>query len=1069
MIGVLKSGAAFSVIDPAYPSDRQCIYLDVAQPKGLIVIDKASREDGRITSQVRSFIDDSLSLKAEIPALELLDNGTLRGGSLGEGKDDCLFGQGSRGAEYPNVIVGPDSQPTLSFTSGSEGRPKGVQGRHYSLTYYQPWMARTFNLTEKDRFTMLSGIAHDPIQRDCFTPMFLGAQLLIPAKEDIQHERLAEWMRQYQATVTHLTPAMGQILVGGAKARFPSLHHAFFVGDVLMTRDCHSLQRLAPNCRVVNMFGTTETQRAVSYFEIPSQDEEPNFLSQMPPVIPAGRGMKDVQVLVVDRASLEKGQPKLCEIGEVGEIFIRAGGLAEGYLGSDDLNKAKFIPNFFLSDPRTWQEKEKEMLKSENAEAQPWRAFWKGPRDRLYRSGDLGRYIETGDAECTGRADNQVKIRGFRIELGEIDTHLSKHPLVRENVTLVRRDKYEEPTLVSYYVVDMAKWPAWAKERGIEGDLGDDSMLGMLLQFRALGDDARATLKKKLPSYAVPTVFIPLKAMPMTPNYKIDRRALPYPDEADLIAAAAAAKKKGRAFTQTEELVEKSWASRLRKTPGTMNLDDDFFENLGGNSLIAQGVLLDMKNQAKVRLTVTTIFGNSTLEDFAEAVENAKKSETSPSGLAEEICDYDADAEALISDALPKRFASGPIRPKIFLLTGATGFLGVSILTHLLHRIPDCKLVALVRASSPENGLDRVKTSCIAFSTWQESWTSRIECVPADLSKGRLGLSPDVYSGLENTVDVVIHNAAVVHWIRDYQNLKPTNVLSTLSLLALCSVGKPKHLTFVSTTAVLDSGAYEAATPIREFDDLSRSRTGLSNGYGQTKFVSERLIREAGKRGLRGAIVRPGYITGNPDTGIGPTDDFLLRILKGSVQLSCYPDLGHSSINLVPVAHCANVVATASLPSEQEGVTVYQVTPHPRLPFHTFLSTLERCGYDCPKASYDQWRSKLEAYVSESSDDQEPHALLPLFDWVMKDLPVESSSKELDDGNVQALLGAEKSRADATVTQDTVQAYLGYMVDIGFLVPPPMSKTETEGIAFPRTRLGQVQREALGKVGRGGA
>ena len=253
-------------------------------------------------------------------------------------------------------------------------------------------------------------------------------------------------------------------------------------------------------------------------------------MSQIPPVIPAGRGMEDVQVLVVDRPSIERNEPELCGIGETGEIFVRAGGLAEGYLGSDELNKIKFISNFFLPNPHIWQEKDAEERRSNNAIEQPMRAFWKGPRDRLYRSGDLGRYTETGDVECTGRADNQVKIRGFRIELGEIDTSSSRHPLVRERVTLVRMAKYEVPTLVSYFVVDLAKWPAWIREKGIKDDSDDDTMVGMLKRFRALRDDARAILKTKLPSYAVPTVFIPLKAMPVTPNYKVDKKSLTYPD-----------------------------------------------------------------------------------------------------------------------------------------------------------------------------------------------------------------------------------------------------------------------------------------------------------------------------------------------------------------------------------------------------------------------------------------------------------------------------------------------------------------------------------------------------------
>ena len=128
----------------------------------------------------------------------------------------------------------------------------------------------------------------------------------------------------------------------------------------------------------------------------------------------------------MNRESLTKGIPHIAEIGETGELFVRAGGLAEGYLGTDELtqqlNKEKFIPNFFANN-NVWEEIDKRIA-TERGHQEPWRKHWKGPRDRLYRSGDLGRYTTTGDVECTGRADSQVKIRGFRIELGEIDSHL---------------------------------------------------------------------------------------------------------------------------------------------------------------------------------------------------------------------------------------------------------------------------------------------------------------------------------------------------------------------------------------------------------------------------------------------------------------------------------------------------------------------------------------------------------------------------------------------------------------------------------------------------------------------
>ena len=192
ILAVLKAGATFSVVDPAYPPDRQTVYLDVARPKGLIVIEKASKEEGRLSNEVSGWIKENLELRAEVPGLELLDDGTVTGGSLGHEDEDVLLHQQALKSKHPGVVVGPDSIPTLSFTSGSEGRPKGVQGRHFSLTHYYPWMAETFNLSDKDRFTMLSGIAHDPIQRDVFTPLFLGATLLVPAKEDIQHQGLGK-------------------------------------------------------------------------------------------------------------------------------------------------------------------------------------------------------------------------------------------------------------------------------------------------------------------------------------------------------------------------------------------------------------------------------------------------------------------------------------------------------------------------------------------------------------------------------------------------------------------------------------------------------------------------------------------------------------------------------------------------------------------------------------------------------------------------------------------------------------------------------------------------------------
>lgn len=972
VMGILKAGATFSVIDPSYPPDRQIIYLDVSRPRALVVIDKATKEAGELTSKVRDWIKENLNLRTEVPGLALKDDGTLVGGSL-DGRD-VLAPQLSLKAKSPGIVVGPDSIPTLSFTSGSEGRPKGVRGRHYSLAYYFDWMAQQFKLTKADKFTMLSGIAHDPIQRDIFTPLFLGAQLLVPSKDDIQHERLAEWMREHGATVTHLTPAMGQILVGGASAEFPALHHSFFVGDILIKRDCKALQNLAKNVSIVNMYGTTETQRAVSYFEIPSRAADPEYLNKMGNVIPAGKGMKDVQLLIVDR----ENRNRICNIGEVGEIYVRAGGLAEGYLGSDELNKAKFVDSWFVDNAK-WAEEDKKTAKSLSEE--PWREFYKGPRDRMYRSGDLGRYMETGDVECVGRADDQVKIRGFRIELSEIDTFISNHEMVLDNLTLVRRNKDEEQTLVSYFVPDMKKWQPWLEKYGHEDNTsGSDDIEGMLRRFWPLGDEIKKFLKTKLPAYGIPEVIIPLKKFPLNPNGKKDKPALPFPDAAQY--AAARPKVAHAELSGTEKEVASIWGSLIATVDErTLSPDDSFFD-IGGHSILAQQMLFKVNHKwFGLKINMSVIFQNPTLKAFAAQIDARLSSPNGDvDGHAEAVEDYAGDAK-LLAKTLSASFPSAnseitKTTPLKVFLTGATGFLGAYLLRDLLSREQPIHVIAHVRAIDEAAALSRVILTCKAYGVWDPSWENYITCVTGNLGDPRLGLKEAAWNQLAKEVNVIIHNGAQVHWVYPYSNLKPANVQGTLDILALCAEGTPKHISFVSSTSVLDTQHFvdqsKAGTPVSEEDDMSGSATGLGTGYGQSKWVAEYLVREAGSRGLRGTIIRPGYITGDKNSGVTNTDDFLIRMAKGCIQLGCRPKISNT-VNMVPVNHVARIVIAAALSPPKTPLGTAQVTGHPRLTFSQYLATLQTYGYEVPEVDYSVWKTKLEKYAA--TEGKEQHAL----------------------------------------------------------------------------------------------
>lgn len=390
------------------------------------------------------------------------------------------------------------------------------------------------------------------------TPLWLGARLLIPAKEDIQHEKLSEWMNLWSPTVTHLTPAMGQILVGGATAGFPSLRHVFFVGDVLTVRDCKVLRKLGPSCSIVNMYGTTETSRAVSYFEIPSASEDPSALDPLQDIVPAGWGMENVQLLVVSRTD----RNKICGVGETGELYVRAAGLAEGYLGEPEKNKEKFINNWFV-DNATWVTADKAEDKGE-----PWRQHYKGPRDRLYRTGDLGQYLPSGAVHVTGRIDSQVKIRGFRIELNEIDGNLSGSPLIRDCKTLVRRDRNEEPTLVSYIVPEIAEWEKWLEAQNLK-DVKDDGVemgpcVVYLKRFRRIQAEVRDHLKSRLPAHSVPSIYIVLQKLPLNPNGKVDSPNLPFPDATEMMEDASEEDQKSwDALSDTEKTVAAYWSSLI--------------------------------------------------------------------------------------------------------------------------------------------------------------------------------------------------------------------------------------------------------------------------------------------------------------------------------------------------------------------------------------------------------------------------------------------------------------------------------------------------------------------------
>ncbi|KAM0073628.1 large subunit of alpha-aminoadipate reductase [Fusarium odoratissimum] len=704
------------------------------------------------------------------------------------------------------------------------------------------------------------------------TPLALGASLILPTKEDIQHVKLSEWMRKWSPTITHLTPAMGQILVGGATAQFPSLRQVFFFGDVLTTRDCRSLRQLSPACTIINMYGTTETSRAVSYLEVPSAQEDPTALDSLGDSIPAGWGMKGVQVLVVDR----EDHTKISPIGVVGEIYIRAAGLAE--------NKEKFIDNWFV-DNKKWVEADKA-----NDKGEPWRKYYKGPRDRLYVTGDLGEYRPDGAVRVLGRMDSQVKLETQGLQ--DID------------------------------------------EEGVE--IGPCTVY--LKRFRRIQAEVRDHLKSRLLAHSVPSIYIVLQKLPLNPNGKVDSPNLPFPD-ASLMTEDASEEdlKSWETFSETEKTIATQWSTLIPGLNAKMVRPDSSFFDCGGHSLLAQQLLLNLRKELRVDVTIGVLYANPTLRGLGSAVDSLR------SGQAVTV---DRSNDTVYSDSLDELTNTLDANGATFFLTGATGFLGAYLAKDILDR-KNTKLIACIRGAKD-----------LKFA--KECLAERISCVIGDLSKPRLGLDDASWKHVADTADAFIHNAAYVHWIARYEQMMGPNVLSTIDAMKLCNEGKPKLFPFVSSTSTLDTDYYinlsgaQTATgrgAVLEYDDLLPNRTGLGTGYGQTKWVSEQLVREAGRRGLRGAIVRPGYILGSRNSGVSNTGDWIVRLLKGCCQLSARPRI-INSVNAIPVNHVACVVVASTL-NPLPGMNVVHVTAHPRLRMNKLLSARSYYGYKVPEVNYD--------------------------------------------------------------------------------------------------------------------
>ena len=540
LIGVLKASGSFVILDRSYPENRLKEYVRVVQPRACILLDDTGARQPAFDRYLTELAD---CFKLVLPAT----------------RQDMMQVLGAYSSGDLQLATNPEQECYLAFTSGTTGVPKGIIGTHSPLAHFIAWHAEQFGLMKGDRFSLLSGLSHDPLLRDIFAPLSVGARICIPDETSLEHGDLGMWMKEAQVSVAHLTPALGRFIhasVKDAKEPFTldSLRYAFFGGDLLTRGDIQRLQEIAPSVQCVNFYGTTETPQAMSYYRIPGGERE--FTKDLERV-PIGAGIEGVDVILLNRSA------QLAGIGELGEIWVRTPYLSSGYLNDPTLTQERFRRNWFGN----------------------------GEEDRMYKTGDWGRYLPDGNIEYWGRMDQQVKVRGFRIELGEIESVLRQHPGVNDAAVIAWEDKAGDKQLAGYVV---------GKE-----------MAGPVDQ------ELRRHVREKLPEYMVPSVFVMLERMPLTANGKVDRKALPAPERRQGEGAFIAPR------TPSEELMAGIYQAVLKVEQ--VGVHDNFFE-LGGHSLLATRLVSRIRGVFGVDLPLRSLFEAPTVDGLSEKVEEIRRS-----------------------------------------------------------------------------------------------------------------------------------------------------------------------------------------------------------------------------------------------------------------------------------------------------------------------------------------------------------------------------------------------------------------------------------------------------------
>ncbi|KAL5344009.1 hypothetical protein BJX70DRAFT_6295 [Aspergillus crustosus] len=781
----------------------------------------------------------------------------------------------------------------VSYSSGTTGKPKGIANPHRAPVLSYDLRFGVQDLQPGDRVACNVFFIWEIIR-----PLLRGATVVaVPDDHSYDPAALVDLLASKQITETLMTPTLLATILSRNPhigSRLPKLRTLWFNGEVVTTDLARRAIKSLPNTRLLNCYSACETH------EIACGDIR-KIVSDDSQYCPVGPLLDPKHAYIVD----EQGE-KVAE-GTSGELCVGGPMLARGYINRPETTAKAFIADKFDG----------------------------APGALMYRTGDQARLLPSGLLEITGRVGAMIKLRGYSVVPGKVENDIVNHLAVRQCAVIPHGEGLERQ-LVAYIVPD--KEPS--EERPV-------------VEINASGHSpaARRALTQYLAHYMIPALWVEVDELPTHEvSGKVDLKRLPAPPTGD---AANGNGQKSDDPIQLEDIAT-VWAAALKVPKATIQAESNFFD-LGGHSLSIADLSSRLSRKFGFRVPIARLAENSTLSGHLDTVRAVRDGHTAavqadlPAVLR---ADATLDEEIRPSNAKLCALADA----KTVLLTGVTGFLGAFLLKDLVESTT-AHIICLVRFTEPEDddqpgGVARIRRNLLDLGLWHDSIMERVQILPGNLSRSRFGLSPDAFQELANRVDVIVHAAASVNLVYPYAALRAANVGGTREVLRLAAQGDAT-VQYVSTNGVLPPSGEKgwSEDTMLDVDDVP---TKLLDGYGQTKWVAEQLVLEAGRRGLPVKVHRAGTISGHSQTGSANAWDLLSALIVESVKIGKYPDVEGWRAEMTPVDFVSKAIIHLSNQTLTEQTVFHVGDPNP-VPTRSVFEDLKVLGYPTEPLPWDEW------------------------------------------------------------------------------------------------------------------